>query len=107
MDADRGADRGRFRDSRRVGYLRLIIPAKKMISAPARRIAKDRATIRALVEPRSSRHGSGLSVRPGVVPVHLFVGVIERPDFRVAEQPGDLLDRHPVIRQVTSGKALS
>jgi hypothetical protein len=33
--------------------------------------------------------------------------VIERPDFGIAKQPGDLLDRHPVIRQITRGKALS
>src|SRR5215471_11804603 len=36
-----------------------------------------------------------------------FVGVIERPDFRIAKQPRDLLDRHAVIRQITRGKALS
>jgi hypothetical protein len=31
--------------------------------------------------------------------------VIDRPDLRVTEQPGGLLDRHAVIRQVTRGKA--
>jgi hypothetical protein len=33
--------------------------------------------------------------------------VIERRDFRIAKQPGDLLDRHVVIRQITRGKASS
>jgi hypothetical protein len=48
-----------------------------------------------------------LSHPPGRCPGPPFVGVIERPDLRVTEQPSGLLDRHPVIRQITSGKALS
>ena len=94
MDADRGADRGRFRDSRRVGYLRLIIPAKNLISVYPGEVSVVLSRCR-------------VSCSPGRCSSPPLVGVIERPDFRIAEQPGDLLDRHPVIRQVTSGKALS
>jgi len=40
---------------------------------------------------------AGFLVRLGVVPVD--------PDFRIAGQPGGLLDGHAVIRQVARGKA--
>src|SRR5262249_4589959 len=48
-----------------------------------------------------------LSRSPGRGSGPPFVGVIERADLGVAEQPGERLDRHAVIGQVTSGKALS
>src|SRR6516165_4284711 len=48
--------------------------------------------------------GGGLLARRGVVPGPPFVGVGERRRIRIAERPGDLLRRHPVIRQVTGGQ---
>ena len=44
-----------------------------------------------------ARIAAGFLVRLGVVPVD--------PDFRIAGQPGGLLDGHAVIRQVARGKA--
>jgi hypothetical protein len=38
--------------------------------------------------------------RPGLP----SVGVIERPNLRITKHPGDLLDRHPVMCQVTRGQ---
>jgi len=64
-----------------VGHLRLIIPAKKLIPARARR-----------AECRLSRCRMRRSCPPGRSSGPPFVGVIERSDFRVAEQPGGLLD---------------
>jgi hypothetical protein len=53
-----------------------------------------------------SRRRRALSRSPGRCSGPPFVGVGERRRLGIAEQPGDLLRRHPVIRQVTGGKVL-
>jgi len=63
--------------------------------------AEQRIASRDLPRPPRARSPS-----PGRCPVPPFEGVDERAGLRIAEQPGDLLRRHPVLRQVTGGKLL-
>lgn len=60
-------------------------------------------------EGRSLRRRSGpfLPRSPGRRSGPSLVGVSERRRLRITELPGNLLERHPVICQITRGKALS
>jgi len=64
-----------------MGHLCLIIPAKKLISARDKR-----------EKGHLSRRRRRLSRPPGRCSGPSLVGMIERPDFRIPEQPGGLLD---------------
>ena len=55
----------------------------------------------------ASRRKLSLSRSPRRCSGPPFVGVSERRQLRITELPGNLLERHPVICQITSGKALA